>query len=424
MRLRAGTPAHPDEELWSAARDDGRGALTRALRASATVGVCGLGRTGLLLARSLVACGVGTVVLDDDLEVDARDVGPGAYDLRDVGASRRSAAARLLHGHGGRVSLGERTDLDAVVVVTGGPLDAARTWRLMGHGIPHLSVAWEGATVTVGPLVVPGLTACLRCVDLHRTDDTPRTPRRPPPAWHGRHAEETVLTLVAAGTAVRAVTTLVDGRGVSIATTERFTAARPAPQVEHWPPHPAGRRTPRDDRPTTASRDDHVDLAGASPSALGGDHAAVHEDLTAPDAPRFGTLDRAGQAAGHERALAAHGLGLLDRCGLLGEPELGVVVAARQQAGDEQRELPPLGLGGGLRCGGRRLRGARVGGRGAGQAAGGDRSGLRVDVEQHAEPHDVLQRCSCAAMERIRARLCRTSGHRMRVRRHDPPAGT
>src|SRR5690606_33549030 len=87
-------------------------------------------------------------------------------------------------------------------------------------------------------LVVPGLTACLRCVDLHRTDDTPRTPRRPPPAWHGRHAEETVLALVAAGTAVRAVTTLVDGRGVSIATTERFTAARPAPQVEHWPPHP------------------------------------------------------------------------------------------------------------------------------------------------------------------------------------------
>lgn len=238
MRLRAGTPTHPDEELWSAARDDGLGAVTRALRASATVGVCGLGRTGLLLARSLVACGMGTVVVDDDLEVDARDVGPGGYDLRDVGASRRSAAARLLHGHGGRVGLGERTDLDVVVVITGGPLDVTRTWRLMGHGIPHLPVAWEGTAVTVGPLVVPGSTACLRCLDLHRTDDAARAPWRTAPARHGRHAEETVLALVAAGAAARAVTTLVDGGGVGIATTERFTAARHAPQLERWPPHP------------------------------------------------------------------------------------------------------------------------------------------------------------------------------------------
>lgn len=239
MRLRAGTPAHPDEELWSAARDDGRGALTRALRASATVGVCGLGRTGLLLARSLVACGMGTVVVDDDLEVDTRDVGPGGYDLRDVGASRRSAAARLLHGHGGRVGLGERTDLDVVVVVGGGPLDVTRTWQLMGHGIPHLPVAWEGAAVTVGPLVVPGTTACLRCVELHRADDAARVPQRTASARYGRHAEETVLALAAAGAAVRAVTRLVDGRDVGIATTEQFVSAAAAHHVERWPPHPA-----------------------------------------------------------------------------------------------------------------------------------------------------------------------------------------
>lgn len=238
MRLRAGPPAHPDEELWSAARDDGRGAATRALRASATVGVCGLGRTGLLLARTLVACGMGTVVVDDELAVDTRDVGPGGYDLRDVGASRRSAAARLLHGHGGRVGLGERTDLDVVVVVTGGLLDVTRTWRLMGHGIPHLPVAWEGAAVTVGPLVVPGTTACLRCVDLHRTDDG-RASHRTVAAQHGRHAEETVLALAAAGAAARAVTALVDGRGVGVATTEQFASAAAAPHVERWPPHPA-----------------------------------------------------------------------------------------------------------------------------------------------------------------------------------------
>lgn len=238
MRLRPGTAAHPDEEIWAASATTPSGAVVRAQRAHATVGVCGLGRTGLLLARSLVACGMGTVVVDDELEVDAHDVGPGGYDLRDVGTSRRAAAARLLHGHGGRVGVGERTDLDVVVVVAGGPLDVTRTWRLMGHGIPHVPVAWDGPAVTVGPLVIPGATACLRCVDLHRADDG-RSPRRTASLRPGRHAEETVLALAAAAAAARAATTLVDGGDVGIATSERFTLTRRTPEVERWPPHPA-----------------------------------------------------------------------------------------------------------------------------------------------------------------------------------------
>lgn len=40
----------------------------------------------------------------------------------------------------------------------------------------HLPIEVFGATATVGPLVVPGSTACLRCEDLRRTDRDPRWP--------------------------------------------------------------------------------------------------------------------------------------------------------------------------------------------------------------------------------------------------------
>ena len=56
-------------------------------------------------------------------------------------------------------------------------------------------------------------------------------------------------------------------------------------------------------------------------------------------------VDRAGEARGHQGALLAEGLRLLDLGRLLGEPELGVVVAAGHEPGDELVELPALGLG-------------------------------------------------------------------------------
>ena len=43
-------------------------------------------------------------------------------------------------------------------------------------GIPHLPLQVLDATAWVGPLVLPGRTACLRCVDAHRRDRDPAWP--------------------------------------------------------------------------------------------------------------------------------------------------------------------------------------------------------------------------------------------------------
>jgi bacteriocin biosynthesis cyclodehydratase domain-containing protein len=47
---------------------------------------------------------------------------------------------------------------------------------LTAAGIPHLMVHAAEGTGVVGPLVVPGRTSCLRCVDLHNTDTDPCWP--------------------------------------------------------------------------------------------------------------------------------------------------------------------------------------------------------------------------------------------------------
>ncbi|MGN6250649.1 MAG: TOMM precursor leader peptide-binding protein [Marmoricola sp.] len=44
---------------------------------------------------------------------------------------------------------------------------------LVRSGVPHLVVRVVDGAPVLGPLVVPGQTACLRCIDAHRGDDDP-----------------------------------------------------------------------------------------------------------------------------------------------------------------------------------------------------------------------------------------------------------
>jgi bacteriocin biosynthesis cyclodehydratase domain-containing protein len=72
-----------------------------------------------------------------------------------------------------------------------------RAW--LQRDVPHLPVIAGDASVTVGPLVLPGATACLHCVALHRRDADPAWPaiaaqlaRLPAPAAHPLRAASAV----------------------------------------------------------------------------------------------------------------------------------------------------------------------------------------------------------------------------------------
>ena len=70
---------------------------------------------------------------------------------------------------------GQATDEPTLtVLLSAGPAPRPRADELLRHGRPHLVVAGSPTGWTVGPLVVPGLTACLRCVDATLAERDPR----------------------------------------------------------------------------------------------------------------------------------------------------------------------------------------------------------------------------------------------------------
>ncbi|MFG1948076.1 ThiF family adenylyltransferase [Nonomuraea sp. NPDC048826] len=73
--------------------------------------------------------------------------------------------------------LGDGTDRPDLVILTPvRPLDMVLVNELTALGIPHLlGSAFEGHGFT-GPLVIPGQTACLHCLDLTRRDHDPAWP--------------------------------------------------------------------------------------------------------------------------------------------------------------------------------------------------------------------------------------------------------
>ncbi|MFC8916380.1 ThiF family adenylyltransferase [Streptomyces sp. NPDC057116] len=173
-------------------REPGGAALRLAARRGMRVQVRGAGRVGAGIAALLSAAGVGRVEVLDGERVEPWDVTPGGLPAEAVG-ERRDAAARRLVGRsapGGRAPraarpgsrAGSEPGLSLVVVAPRDGLGAyapdpvpADDW--VATGTPHLYAGVLEATGVVGPLVLPGGTACAGCVELERSDRDPAWPR-------------------------------------------------------------------------------------------------------------------------------------------------------------------------------------------------------------------------------------------------------
>jgi bacteriocin biosynthesis cyclodehydratase domain-containing protein len=231
----------PDAAAWSLLSPTGAGQPMLTRRSRASVRVSGLGRVGSPLAALLASAGVGTVDLDDPGLVSPADVGAGGLLPRDVGTSRATATARALHDVAPAVRT-SASSVDLVVLVEDDVADPLRYRPLLDADTPHLSVVVREASVLVGPLVRPGRSACLRCVDLHRTDLDPAWPALAA-QLAGRGAPRAVeTTLAATATAVAAAQVLahLDGRPTSVddASVE-IRLPDVMPRLLAWPPHHA-----------------------------------------------------------------------------------------------------------------------------------------------------------------------------------------
>lgn len=187
LPLRERDRLRPDLEALSLAPatiDCGYGALAR--RRAAYVRVYGAGRVGAQIAVLLAAAGVGDLCVIDASTATAADVVPGGLGWPEVGGSRQDgavAAARRV-APGVNAWTGERASHpgdrarrpDLVVLAPVGRLDDTLPATLVEAGVPHLAVAAFEGHGSVGPLVLPGRTACLHCVALTRRDRDPSRP--------------------------------------------------------------------------------------------------------------------------------------------------------------------------------------------------------------------------------------------------------
>ncbi len=236
-------PLHPQPDAATLALVEEDGAVEDLLarRAASDVALHGLGRLGAALAHTLAAAGVGTLRLDDTSPIGRSDVGWAGVRAGDVGRPRAAAVADALLA-ASPVTIGQHGDdaPDLAVLVEHGVADPAGHRMLVTDGTPHLSVVLREASVLVGPLVQPGSTPCLRCLDLHRTEADPDWPAVAAQlAVRHPDAEETVLAAVGAALAAAHALAFLDGRPSALAGAALEVRLPDAvPRLLRWDAHP------------------------------------------------------------------------------------------------------------------------------------------------------------------------------------------
>jgi hypothetical protein len=147
-------------------------------RRRARIDLIGLGAVGAQLAWLLAACGVGVLTL-----VDPTPVPPApCVGWPTTGAPKTTRQAWLRDtlmaaSPWTTIAVGRQPDKpDLAVVATDTHTGASRADpveidALARAGAPHLLVTVDAEHAQVGPLVIPGRSPCLRCLDLTKTDD-------------------------------------------------------------------------------------------------------------------------------------------------------------------------------------------------------------------------------------------------------------
>jgi len=279
--LPPGARARLAPELATAALargDTDGGARTLARRQAACVRVHGASRAGLWIAGMLTAAGIGQVISTGPTAArpgpagpegpgpaappsanpgHSTDPGPLGRDPRGPHASADRPAGSGRRASGGRApasrsaSSGRRATgapahprRPSLVVLADShrrELPAMLAMKL----VPHLAVSASEAIGVVGPLVLPGRSACLRCLDLTRAERDPAWPlilaQLSAQAGADPPGCDTVLATMVAAQAVAQALAFIDQDGQAPAVTNgTLELVLPGWQWRRrtWQPHP------------------------------------------------------------------------------------------------------------------------------------------------------------------------------------------
>ncbi|MFG2298806.1 ThiF family adenylyltransferase [Streptomyces sp. NPDC048603] len=277
--LRRGAPERlgPDLGSLSVLSREPAGVQERfAARRAVRVRVRGAGRVGAAVAAVLASAGVGRVEVMDGGRVEPGDLAPGGLGPDAVGRLRSEAGAALVRAPApGRppAANGPPGAEPGPALVVVAPRDGLQAWApdpdtaadWIATGTPHLYAGVLEGTGVVGPLVLPGGTACAGCMERDRIARDPAWPRLLV-QWRSAHRRRAVpacdvgLATAVAGLAAAHALAFLDGE-LPASVGARWEAALPG---LHWqrtgltahpecgcaaagePGHPSGMREAQD----------------------------------------------------------------------------------------------------------------------------------------------------------------------------------
>ena len=228
-------------------------------RAGGVVSVRGRGPLAVGIVTGLLHGGIGTVHTDTGGAVRGADLGTGYADA-DRGGERltatQAAVRRLLPAAVTRAPpLRSRPDL---LVLADEVPDPAIVDELRASGLVHLAVRLRDGVGVIGPLVYPGRTACLSCLDLTRGDLDPRWPSVAAQLAGRAGAADPAAVTATVGFAVAQVIAAVEGgHTAALGATLEVDVGAGGLRRRTWSAHPdcpcgAGRPA---DRPSQPRRD-------------------------------------------------------------------------------------------------------------------------------------------------------------------------
>lgn len=131
-------------------------------------------------------------------------------------------------------------DCDLGIAVGHYVLDPDSYGYWLRRDLPHLPVVFGDEAVTIGPLVEPGITACLYCLEHYRRDADASWAAIASQLWGRRSESETPLvTTEIAARVTRLVLRRLDGSRDKSATSTRLQVATGETKSRAWLPHPS-----------------------------------------------------------------------------------------------------------------------------------------------------------------------------------------
>jgi hypothetical protein len=196
-------------------------------RAKAKVFINKFDRVGLIAIRALAAAGVGTVFTTDHEKVQRSDTLELGYPISSQGHARITSAKALL-GKAASLQLHSRISepfelTDVALIVSNDVVlpQSYQTW--MARDVPHISILFDEAGAEVSPVILPGVTACLACIETYRlASDHNWGKVAPQLLLMNRNLSDSASLLVAVGLAVSRLLNQID----NVDYRQEFTTAK------------------------------------------------------------------------------------------------------------------------------------------------------------------------------------------------------